>query len=338
MKKTLSILRSAFILMCAIGGWLLTYVIPEFNDKEAQVIVIATLIGLLIVLTDVLLKGFSIRGLTSLSFGLAVGAAISYLISKSPLFEYGDEQVRFIARLTLFIVCSYLGAVIALRSRDDFNFVVPFVKLVPHNVESPIIVLDASSLIDGRIADVCQTHFLTSALLVPRFVLSDLQRIADSQDSLRQARGRRGLEVLNRIRAMEQVELRIDESEGQAATDPDSRIVFLCRSMKARLLTQDVNLYKFAEIHGVRCLNMNALAKAMVKEWLPGDTVHVDLIKPGREDNQAVGYLEDGTMVVAADARAHLGRRVSAEVTSIVPSTAGKILFVRVTEALAKRV
>lgn len=335
MNKTLLVIRILFVLLCAFGGWLLAQAIPDFERREVYSTVVATLIGVLIVLTDVLLKGFSVRGLTSLSFGLALGAGISFLISKSPLFDYGDDQVIFITRLTLFVGCSYLGAVIALRSRDDFNFVIPFVKFVPHNVESPLIVVDSSALIDGRIAKVCETHFLTSGIVVPRFVLRELQAMADSPDPLRKARGRKGLDVLNSIRAAAQADLRIDETDTEIPGDSGARLVFLCQSLKARLLTCDTNLAKYAEIHGVRCLNLSALARAMVKEWCVGETVVVDLVKPGKEEGQAVGYLEDGSMVVASDARGQLGKRVAAEIQSLVPSGAGKIAFVKVLEVVA---
>lgn len=335
MKKTLIVLRSLFVVLCAGGGWLLCLAVPEWENRQLYVIGVALLVGVLTVLTDLLLKGFSIRGLTSISFGLAVGAAISFLISKSPMFEYGDEQVIFIARLTLFIVCSYLGAVIALRSRDDFNFVIPFVKLVPHNVESPLIVLDTSALIDARIAKICESNFLSSALVVPRFVLTELQRMADSLEPMRQSRGRRGLDVLRQIRSMDHLELRIDETDAADNTDAERRLIFLCRSLKAKLLTTDASVSKIAQIQGVRTLNLQALAKAMVKEWTAGESITVDLVKPGREEGQAIGYLEDGSMVVAADARQQVGRKVVAEITSIVPSGAGKIVFVRVTEVLS---
>src|SRR5690606_13324879 len=154
----------------------------------------------LTILVDVLLKGFSLRGLSAVTFGLAAGALIAFLIGTSPLLEEGDSQVIFLARLSLFVICSYLGAVIALRGKDEFNLVIPYVRFVPHEVQVPLIVVDTSALIDGRIVKICQSAFISSALVIPRFVLNELHKIADSTDPARKAKGRRGLVVLNQLK------------------------------------------------------------------------------------------------------------------------------------------
>ena len=147
-------------------------------------------IGILIVLVDIMLKGFSLRGLSAITFGLAMGVLLSYLVGTSPLFARGDEQIIFIARLALFLASTYLCSVIALRGRDEFNLIIPYVRFVPHEVDVPLVVVDTSVLIDGRIARVCETGFLSSALVIPRFVLRELQSIADSTDAQKQARRR----------------------------------------------------------------------------------------------------------------------------------------------------
>jgi len=276
-------------------------------------------IGALVVLVDVLLKGFSLRGLSAISFGLAVGALISYLVGTSPLFDRGDEQNIFIARLALFLACTYLCTVIALRGKDEFNLVIPYVRFVPHEVDVPLVVVDTSVLIDGRIARVCESGFMGSALVIPTFVLKELQSVADSPDPQRQARGRRGLEVLNELRRIKHLDIRITESEVANQQNVDAKLVFLAQSMRAKLLTTDFNLAKMAEFHGVQCLNLNQLAKSLRPELMIGEVVGLELSKPGKEEGQAVGYLEDGSMVVVVDGRAQLGRRVEAEVTSILP-------------------
>jgi uncharacterized protein YacL len=276
-----------------------------------------------------LLKGFSLRGLSALTFGLAVGALIAMFLSSSPLFDNGDPQVIYLFRLALFLICTYLGAVIALRGKDEFNLVIPYVRFVPHDVETPLVVVDTSALIDGRVAKICEAGFINAALVIPRFVLEELQNVADSTDPLRQARGRRGLDVLNDLRRIKNLDLRIHESEVTKRQDVDAKLVFLAQSMRARLLTTDYNLAKMAEFHGVPWLNLNHLSKALRQELLVGDTIEVDLVKLGKEEGQAVGFLEDGSMVVVNTARAHLGRRVTAEITSVLPSAGGKMVFAR---------
>lgn len=329
MTKTLLIIRTVFIALCGAGGWLVAYSVTEWDEYRMLALFIGTLIGVLVVLVDIMLKGFSLRGLSAITFGLGVGALISYVIGTSPLFDQGDPETIYLSRLALFIIVTYLCTVIALRGRDEFNLVIPYVRFVPHDVDVPLVVVDTSALIDGRVARICETGFLTAALVIPRFVLQELQRVADSGDPTRQARGRRGLEVLAELRQIKRLDLRIHESEAKPG-EVDAKLVFLAQSMRAKLLTMDYNLAKLAEFHGVPWLNVHALGKAMRRELLLGETIEVELVKPGREEHQAVGYLEDGSMVVVQQARAFLGRTVTTEITSIIPSGGGKMLFARV--------
>jgi uncharacterized protein YacL len=328
-NRTLFFIRAFFLVLCACGGWLLSLVMDDWRDVRWVVVTVALLLGVLVVLVDILLKGFSLRGLSALTFGLAMGALVSFLLSSSPLFAYGDPSLLFLSRLALFVVCMYLGAVIALRGKDEFYFVIPYVRFVPHEVETPLVIVDSSALIDGRIAKVAESGFISAALIIPRFVLTDLQRIADAAEPARRARGRRGLETLNQLRRTKHLDLRIHESEVSNRQEVESKLVFLAQSMKAKLLTTDYNLARMAEFHGVAWLNLHALAKAVRPELTLGETIEVDLVKPGKEDTQAVGYLDDGSMVVVSDARALVGRKVTAEVVSVLPSAGGKMVFAK---------
>jgi len=328
MTKTLLIIRIVFIALSAAAGWLVCYSVTEWDEYRLLATFIGTSIGLLVVLVDILLKGFSLRGLSAITFGLGVGAVISYVIGTSPLFEQGEPQTIYLSRLALFIIVTYLCTVIALRGKDEFNLVIPYVRFVPHEVEVPLVVVDTSALIDGRVVKICETGFLTAALVIPRFVLQELQRVADSGDPTRQARGRRGLEVLTELRRLKQLDLRIHESDAKPG-EVDAKLVFLAQSMRAKLLTTDYNLAKLAEFHGVPWLNLHSLGKAMRRELLLGESLEIELLKPGREEHQAVGYLEDGSMVVVQQARAFLGRTVTTEITSILPSAGGKMIFAR---------
>ena len=329
MKKTFLAIRLFFIVLCGAGGWLVCYAIGEWDHYRLRASVIGLLIGLLVVLVDVMLKGFSLRGLSAITFGLAVGSLAAHFLSVSPLFDNGDPQVIYLFRLSLFLICTYLATVIALRGKDEFNLVIPYVRFVPHEVDVPLVIVDTSALIDGRIAKVCESHFLSSALVIPRFVLSELQHVADSSDALRQARGRRGLDVLNELRRIKNLDIRIHESEVGKRQEIDAKLVFLAQSLGAKLLTTDYNLAKLAEFHGVPWLNLNSLARALRQELMTGEVLEVDLVKAGKEEGQAIGYLEDGSMVVVAGAKNLVSKRVSAEIVSILPSAGGKMVFAK---------
>jgi uncharacterized protein YacL len=327
MNKTILAVRLVFFTVCIVGSWLVCYTIQEWDRFRWLAMAIGALIGAFVILVDVLLKGFSLRGLTALTFGLGVGAIVAWLIGSSPLLEQGDPQIIYLVRLSLFIICSYLGSVMALRGRDEFNLVIPYVRFVPHEVDVPLVVVDTSALIDGRIARVCETHFLGAALIIPTFVLTELQNIADSPDAVKQARGRRGLEVLNELRRIKHLDIRIHQSELTRRSDIEAKLVFLAQSMRAKLLTTDYNLAKMAEFHGVQWLNIHALEKSLRPELVIGESVEVELVKPGKEEGQAVGYLADGSMVVVNNARAFMGKRVSAEIIGVLPTAGGKMIF-----------
>jgi uncharacterized protein YacL len=331
MNKTLLVIRTVFIALCVTASWLLCYTIEEWDAHRGLAMMIGLLIGVLVVLVDLMLKGFSLRGLTGLTFGLAVGVLISWLIGASPLLNpLGKEfnpQTTYLVQMVLFLICTYLGTVIALRGKDDFNLVIPYVRFVPHEVDVPLVVVDTSALIDGRIAKVCETRFLGAALIIPSFILTELQSIADSPDPVKQARGRRGLQVLNELRALKHLDIRIHQSEVPRRQDIEAKLVFLAQSMRAKLLTTDTNLASMARFQGVEWLNLHALETALRPELVIGESIAVELLKPGKEEGQALGYLPDGSMVVVNNARAFVGKRVTAEIIGVLPSGSGKMVF-----------
>ena len=334
MNKTLIAIRSVFFLLCGACGWLVCYAIEEWDSHRSLAVAIGLLLGALVILVDVLLKGFSLRGLSAITFGLGMGTLIAYFISTSPLFRFGEPQIIYLSQLGLFIISTYLCTVIALRGKDEFNLVIPYVRFVPHDVDVPLVVVDTSVLIDGRIARVCEAGFLNAALIIPRFVLTELQAVADSSDPHKQARGRRGLEVLNELRRIKRVDIRISESEVAKQEDVEAKLVFLAQTMRAKLLTTDYNLAKMAEFQGVPWLNLNELARSLRPEFMLGESVEIELVKPGKDEGQAVGFLEDGSMVVVNASRAYLGRRVSAEIISVLPTAGGKMIFAKLLNAL----
>ncbi len=327
MNQTLIVIRIFFFAICLFCGYLIAYAVPEWDDNRGVALAFAACIGALVILVDVLLKGFSLRGLSAVTFGLFTGWLVATFMSNSPLFESGDPQTLFVARLALFVICSYLGAVIALRGKDEFSLVIPYVRFVPQHVESPLAVVDTSALIDGRIVAVCESKFLGYGLVIPTFVIDELHGIADSRDTQRQERGRRGLEVLNQLRRIPHVQLHIHESDAGDSDRLDAKLIYVARSLKAKVLTTDYNLAQVARFHDVDWLNLNVLAKALRPEVITGEQLEVTLVKEGREPGQGVGYLADGSMVVVSGGRGHLGQTVVAEVQNVLPSAGGKMVF-----------
>lgn len=337
MNQTLRVIRLFFLLLCLLGGWLVTYTVPEWDEYRWLGVFMGCGIGLLVILVDILLKGFSLRGLSALTFGLFVGWCVAYLIGSSPLFDIPFDasdplsfvltQNIYLVRLVLYIVMMYLGAVIALRGKDEFNLVIPYIRFVPHGVDVPLAVVDTSALIDGRIVGICHSKFMGHGLVIPQFVIDELQQIGDSRDPDRQARGRKGLAVLNQLREMPHLDLRIHESSIDSRQSVDAKLLYVAQSLKAKLLTTDFNLAQIAEFHRVDWLNLNALAKAMTPDPMAGDRLAIRLSKPGKDPGQAVGYLPDGSMVVVADARDRIGQTVDVTIDSILPSAGGKLVF-----------
>ncbi|HLS28977.1 MAG TPA: PIN domain-containing protein [Opitutales bacterium] len=327
MNKNLLTIRILFFFLCIAGSWLITYTIQEWDDYRLLAMVIGALIGTLVILVDILLKGFSLRGMTAVTFGLGVGATVAFLIATSPLFENGDPEIIYLSRLALFVICTYLGAVLALRGKDEFNLVIPYVRFVPHEVQVPLIVVDTSALIDGRIVKICRSHFISSAIVIPQFVLDELRRIANSSDPVRKEKGRRGLLILNELKEVPTLDLRIEASDVDKREDIDAKLIFLASSLKAKILTMDYSLAKMAEFHGLTWLNINELSRSLVPEVVVGETLLIKLVKKGKEPGQAVAFLDDGSMVVVNDAEELIGEEVVAEIVSVLPSAGGKIVF-----------
>jgi len=337
MSYSIRIIRIFFLILCVCGSYLTALVVPEWDDYRWRAVFIGSSIGVLVILTDVLLKGFSLRGLSAITFGLFVGWLGAFLITTSPIFEFPFASEResnvilvqnlFLARIAVFIILMYLGAVVALRGKDEFNLVIPYVRFVPHGVDVPLAVVDSSALIDGRIVGICESKFLGHALVIPRFVLNELHRIADSSDPKRRARGRKGLEALRELRAMKHLDLRVDESTVEDRDRVDAKLVFLAQSLKAKVLTTDFNLAQVAEFHHVEWLNIYNLEKSLRSELVVGDSIEVEMVKEGREAGQGIGYLSDGSMVVVSDGGQYLGSSIVVKVNSILPSAGGRMVF-----------
>lgn len=325
--NTLTPIRILFLAICALGSFLVYHANPNFNLYS--VFNIGLGLGLLVIILELSLKTFTLKNLIAMTVGLTVGSLISFLITSSPLFEFSDAATEYIVKLSIFCTSLYICTMVSLKSKENFNLLLPYVKFVPHNLNVPIIVLDVSALIDGRIATICQARFISAAVVVPRFVIDDLHKFSSSDDQQRQIKGKKGIETLNKLKNMNYIDLRIKDVDVDASHHPDGKIMYLCQTLKGKLLTLDYNLAKLAEFQGIEWLNLNALSKALNPEVSVGQYLDVDLVKTGKETHQGVGYLPDGSMVVVNEANEYIGQTVVAEIISVLPSAGGKMIFAR---------
>jgi uncharacterized protein YacL len=337
MTKSLWAIRILFLTMCAITGYAVSQT-PElpipFMDPETPVggIVIGFGFGMILVAIDEMLKGFSLRAFSAATFGLVLGTMIAAMIDGSGMFDFvetqGDEKVRWIVRLCLFIGFSYIGMVLAMRSnKEDISLIIPYVRFSSRHQPDDLLLLDTSAIIDGRVADLIETRFLEGIVIVPRFVLKELQNIADSKDPLRRDRGRRGLDVLSRVQKLEGNEFRIHEGDVSDESEVDAKLIYLARAMGAKLFTTDYNLGKLAEVQSVSCVNISKMAEALKPVVLPGERFPITIVRKGKDKDQGVGYMNDGTMVVVNLASERVNESVDVVVSNRVQTNAGVIIF-----------
>jgi uncharacterized protein YacL len=257
-----------------------------------------------------------------LILGLIIAALLSPVLANLPS-PFG-EILPFVGA----VVFGYLGvAVMAMRQKDIFALVgTRFSTDVASSDERPVL-LDTSVIIDGRIADISQTGFISGTMLVPRFVLNELQHIADSSDILRRNRGRRGLDMLNRLKEESVVPVRITDMDVSDAREVDDKLIMLAKNLRCPVVTNDYNLNRVAQLQGVIVLNINELANAVKSVLLPGETILVKIIQEGKELGQGVGYLDDGTMIVVEEGRPHIGRTIPVMVKKVLQKPEGRLVF-----------
>ncbi|MBI4846761.1 MAG: PIN domain nuclease [Candidatus Omnitrophica bacterium] len=273
------------------------------------------------------LRRISVRGLSSAVFGLIFGLLAAKLLTEAVMLLPVDEVTARTMRVVFTLILCYLGMIVAIRGRDEFNLIIPYVKFTRHDQVQQNIVLDTSVIIDGRIIDLCQTKFIEGRLVIPRFVLKELQQIADSSDVLKRNRGRRGLDILNKIQKLERVAVKIHDEDFPEITDVDAKLVKMAKVLDGKVFTNDFNLNKVAELEGVTVLNINELSNALKPVVLPGELLEIKIVKEGKEYNQGVAYLDDGTMVVVEEARKLIGQILVVVVTSVLQTSAGRMIF-----------
>ena len=291
---------------------------------------IGAIAAIIMIIIEVGLRKVSVSGLSSAVFGLILGLIIAKLVGDAFSLAAMDAGMLSRIRVGLTLIFCYLGMVMALRGKDEFNIIIPYVRLRRQDQSQDVILLDTSVIIDGRIVDICKTRFLGGKVIIPKFVLRELQQIADSTDPIKRQRGRRGLEILTTIQKEAGIDITIHEQDFSETSEVDAKLVMLAKLLDAKILTVDFNLNRVASIQGIKVLNINELANALKPVVFPGEEMHIKLIKDGKEHNQAVGYLDDGTMVVVEDARRLIGQDVKVVVTSVLQTQAGRMIFTKI--------
>src|SRR6266849_425746 len=320
----------AFLVACT-GA--VSYTSGPFGLRGLQAASVGFLIALVVLLAELRLRRAALGGLVGGAFGAVLGVFAALLVTLVISRTDEPEPTKSFLEFSALFAFGYLGLVLGSRRGGEVHvdaLDVFFGKkaAVPESMK----LLDTSVLIDGRIADICEAQFLEGVLGVPQFVLHELQMVADSSEALKRQRGRRGLEVLQRIQKMPQVEVRILEEDFPHAGDVDHKLVELARRSGAKIVTNDFNLNKVATVQGCSVLNVNLLAHALKPVVLPGEPMRVLILREGKEANQGVAYLDDGTMVVVDGARRMINKSVDVIVTSVHQTTAGKMIFGRLEE------
>ena len=331
----LVVLRLVFLMVAAgLGVKLINSPVLGNDPIWLPWAVFGGLMGLAIgvIVLDIFIRRKQLQSLSAVYFGLIVGLFLTYVL-RLALTPVLAEQgfVSNWTQLVLAMVLCYTCISLLLQTKDGFRFIIPYVEFAKEVKGLKPYILDTSVVIDGRIADVIETQILDNQLVMPRFVISELQAVADSSDRLRRSRGRRGLDILNRLRTNTTVDLKIfDHEPPELAGQPvDLKLVLLAKHLGGKVVTNDYNLNKVARLHGVGVINLNDLANALKPVCLPGESVEVRIVKIGEEAGQGVGYLDDGTMIVVEGGREHINHNVKIAVTSVLQTSAGRMIFGR---------
>ncbi len=318
----------ALRIMFVVGSMIVGY--QTMDPKQAVYgILWGAAASLGIILLEMGMRRVSMRGLSSAVFGLILGLIMAKLVSDAFKLAPITAESLSVINVTATLIFCYLGMAIALRGKDEFNIIIPYVRLRRQDQIEEVVLLDTSVIIDGRILDILKTKFIEGKIIIPRFVLKELQQIADSTDPIKRQRGRRGLEILHAVQKEAALALSFHEEEFPEVLEVDSKLVKLAKLLEARILTVDFNLNRVATLQGVKVLNINELSNALKQVVFPGERMEIKLIKEGKEYNQAVGYLEDGTMIVVEDGRRSIGQEIKAVVTSVLQTPAGRIIFTK---------
>ncbi len=338
---TLILLRIIFIILSTS----ISYAFGNSILQTQTAKIIATFTGLLISIILVILEIFFTKDIipyiSIIIIGLMFGFLVSYLFVQAflilPVIEEFKtsspnefEKYEFWIKLVFTFVITYLVLVIVLKAQSEFKFLIPFIELKKEHATSSkgdLYVLDTSILIDGKIYDMVENNLIRGAVIVPRFILEETQFLADSEDKLKRMKGRRGIETLTKLQDSKKISLEIYESQLPFTGSVDQKLIRLSKTLGAILISNDLNLCKLAQLEGVNYINVNILANILKPVFLPGEEISIKLIKHGENPGQAVGYLDDGSMIVVENAAPQIGKIVNVTVASIITTSAGRIIF-----------
>lgn len=335
MKWAWIILKGLLFIVCGIGGFYVAHEASGLKDY-AWAPWVGSLVGLVVAVlalaVEKLIKHIPVKILLGGTIGLVLGLFIAKMVGLgfSGLQNTGISVAIFVILSCIF---GYVGMVLGSIKVEELR-IPNWPWLARGQKSAPMMkILDTSVIIDGRIADIVETGFIGGVLVIPEFVLQELQHIADSPDPTRRVRGRRGLDIIKRLQQEKIVEIRIDRQDFENLNEVDAKLVALALRLNAKIVTNDYNLSKVAEVQGIKILNINQLANALKPVVLPGEILRLLILKEGKEQGQGIAYLEDGTMVVVENASRHLGKEVDVSVTSILQTTAGRLIFTTLKES-----
>ena len=328
---TFGFIRVLFILVCMVVGFQLGSSFQGYGTPWGLIgIGAGTAAAFFIIWLERAMGKLSLRGLSAAVFGLILAMIVSkFIIDAVDLVPDLNPVAGSSIKLIVVLVLCYFGMIFSMRGRDEFNLIVPYVKFDRQDQKDTVHILDTSVIIDGRVLDIAQTKFLEGRFVIPRFVLKELQQVADWEDALKRNRGRRGLDILNKLKSSPHISVRIHEEDFPETVLVDEKLVKLAKVLGGKVLTNDFNLNKVAEFQDVTILNINELASALRPVVLPGELMEVKLIREGKEPNQAVAYLDDGTMVVVDHGKRFLGNLTRVIVTSALQTAAGRMIFAK---------
>ena len=322
------IIRVLFVLFSAAIGYLagpLFHFVPYAQLFGAF---IGVLLSILVIFGITWAKKNEVKIIISGTIGLLLGIIAANILSYTLIFKIFTADLSTVALYILInVLFAYLGAGVGIIKGGEISLKLFRSKTTEVKIEENYKILDTSVIIDGRIADLCETGFIEGIIQIPQFVLRELQHIADSSDSIKRTRGRRGLDILHKLQKQVGLEVEIIEIDFPKIKEVDSKLIALAQKNKGKIITNDFNLNKVAELQGVDVLNINQLANALKPVVLPGEVMKVRVLKEGKEEGQGVAYLDDGTMVVVDNARQYLGKNIDVSVTSVLQTTAGRMIF-----------
>lgn len=345
MKWDVIIIRAVFVIMLAMVGFLLnplksTTHFPSFGTEDyiarkTASALVGAFIAIAIIAFEIRARTASLKTLIGAAVGSILGIAGAYLIGmlvSAQDINTVPGEIKVFLTIALAFFMGYIGLMVGAAKGDYIDLSALGEIFSDKNIKNDYKLLDTSVIIDGRIADVAETGFLSGTLIIPHFILNELQQVADSADSSKRQRGRRGLDMLQRLRNNSKLDVQILETDFPAIKEVDLKLLELARQLDAVIVTNDFNLNKVAQLRGVQVLNINELANAVKPVVLPGEAMRVFVLKEGKEYNQGVAYLDDGTMVVIDNARRLIGKSADISVTSVLQTTAGKMIFGRLWE------